>query len=108
MFTRPHFKDYIMAKSIAIAVAFILVFSILFLYFIPHKNDAFIAISLLTLGFSFFIFFIYRGAKKIQKELSTINKYLKNLEHIINMIKYQRISIKINDMLEATTEKHIS
>jgi len=82
MFTRPHFKDYIMAKSIAIAVAFLIIFSTLFLYFIPHKDEAFIAITLLTLGFSFFIFFIYHGAKKIQKELSTINKYLKNLEKI--------------------------
>jgi len=82
MFNRPHFKDYIMAKSIAMAVAFLIIFSILFLYFIPHKDEAFIAIVLLTLGFSFFILFIYRGAKQIQKELATINKYLNNLEKI--------------------------
>jgi signal transduction histidine kinase len=82
MFNRPHFKEYVMAKSIAIAVGFILLFSMLFLFFVPHKNEAFIAIGLLTLGFSFFIFFIYRGARQVQKELFTINKYLKNLETI--------------------------
>ena len=82
MFTRPHFKDYIMAKFVAIAVSFLIVFSILFFYFIPHQDEAIIAISFLTLGFSFFILFIYLGAKQIQKELTTINKYLNNLEKI--------------------------
>jgi signal transduction histidine kinase len=82
MNNRPHFKDYIMAKSIAVSVAFLVIFSMLSLYFIPHRDEALIAISILALGFSFFIFFIYRGAKQIQRELVTINRYLKNLEKI--------------------------
>lgn len=82
MYTHPHFKEYVIARLIAVAVAIFIVFSVLFLFLVPDTEQAMIAISLLALGFSVFIFFIYRGAKHMQKELTTINKYLKNLEEI--------------------------
>ncbi|TET88572.1 MAG: HAMP domain-containing histidine kinase, partial [Sulfurovum sp.] len=44
--------------------------------------DAILPIFLLALAFSIFIFSIYRGAKRMQKELTTVNKYLANLEEI--------------------------
>ncbi|MDQ1325787.1 MAG: two-component system, OmpR family, phosphate regulon sensor histidine kinase PhoR [Campylobacterota bacterium] len=40
------------------------------------------AIILLALAFSFFVFSIYRGAKHMEKELNTINKYLENIDKI--------------------------
>ncbi len=88
MFRRPHFKEYVMARLVTIAVVIFLLFSILFVLFIKDTKVALIAIGLLALAFGIFIFAIYRGAKRMQKELMTINTYLKNLEKI-EKIDYQ-------------------
>ena len=80
MYRRPHFTEYIMARLVTLAVATSFIFSILFLIFIPDDNIAFTAIGLLILGFSIFIYAINRGARRMQKELLMINKYLENLD----------------------------
>ncbi len=80
MYRRPHFTEYIMARLVTLAVATSFIFSILFLLFIPEDNIAFTAIGLLILGFSIFIYAIYRGAERMQKELLIINTYLENLD----------------------------
>jgi len=80
MYRRPHFTEYIMARLVTLAVATSFIFSILFLIFIPEDNIAFTAIGLLILGFSIFIYAINRGARRMQKELIMINKYLDNLD----------------------------
>jgi len=60
----------------------------LFILFVQETKVALTAIGLLALAFGIFIFAIYRGAKRMQKELTTINTYLKNLEKI-EKIDYQ-------------------
>ena len=80
MFRRPIFTEFIMARLVTLAVATGVVFSILLLMFIPQNDIAVIAITLLLLGFSIFIFAIYRGAKSMQNELLIINKYLDNMD----------------------------
>jgi len=77
---RPHFTEYIMARLVTLAVFTGIVFSIIFLVFIPENDIAYKAIGLLILGFSVFIYAIYRGAERMQKELLIINQYLDNLE----------------------------
>ena len=88
MFTKPHFKEYVTARLVTMAVVIFLIFSTLFLLLIEDSKVAFSAISLMALAFYIFIFAIYRGAKRMQNELSTINTYLKNLENI-EKIDYQ-------------------
>jgi two-component system, OmpR family, phosphate regulon sensor histidine kinase PhoR len=80
MSRRPHFTEYIMARLVTLAVFTSIVFSIIFLLFIPENDIAYKAIGLLILGFSVFIYAIYRGAERMQKELLIINQYLNNLE----------------------------
>ncbi len=80
MSRRPHFTEYIMARLVTLAVFTSIVFSIIFLVFIPENDIAYKAIGLLILGFSVFIYAIYRGAERMQKELLIINQYLNNLE----------------------------
>jgi len=80
MYKRPQFTEYVMARLVTLAVATSLVFSIIFLTFIPESDIAYKAISFLIGGFSIFIYAIYRGAERMQKELLTINKYLDNLD----------------------------
>lgn len=80
MSRRPHFTEYIMARLVTLAVFTSIVFSIIFLVFIPENDIAYKAIGLLILGFSVFIYAIYRGAERMQKELLIINQYLDNLE----------------------------
>jgi signal transduction histidine kinase len=82
MFTRPHFKEYVMARLVTVAVMIFTVFSILLVLFVPDTNTAFIAVGLLALAFSVFVFAIYRGANRMQKELMTISSYLNNLDDI--------------------------
>jgi len=88
VFRRPHFKEYVMARLVTVAVVIFLLFSILFVLFIKDTKVALTAIGLLALAFGIFIFAIYRGAQRMQKELMTINTYLKNLEKI-EKIDYQ-------------------
>jgi len=82
MFERPHFKEYIMARLVTIAVVIFILFSILFVLFVPDEKVALTAISFLATGFALFIFTIYRGADRMQKELTTINKYLSNIDKV--------------------------
>ncbi|MBT8343481.1 MAG: HAMP domain-containing histidine kinase [Sulfurovum sp.] len=80
IYRRPHFTEYIMARLVTLAVFTSFVFSIIFVILIPDDNIAFIAIGILILGFSVFIYAIYRGAGRMQKELHIINTYLDDLD----------------------------
>jgi signal transduction histidine kinase len=71
-----------MARLVTLAVFTGFVFSTLLYIFIPEVTIAFSAIALLILGFTIFIYAINRGARRMQKELMLINKYLDNLEKI--------------------------
>ena len=91
LFERPHFKEYVMARLVSVAVFIFVVFSIFFFLFIPDENVALLALSLLGLAFSVFIFAVYRGASRMQKELNTINKYLESLDNLdkVDAIEYK-------------------
>lgn len=80
IYRRPHFTEYIMARLVTLAVFTGFVFSTLLYIFIPEMTIAFSAIALLILGFTIFIYALNRGARRMQKELMLINKYLDNLE----------------------------
>ena len=82
MYNRPHFKEYIMARLVTIAVTLFIVFSILLYILSEQKTTALWAISLLSLAFTLFIVAIYSGANRMQKELNTINSYLDNIDNI--------------------------
>ncbi|HFQ61321.1 MAG TPA: HAMP domain-containing histidine kinase [Epsilonproteobacteria bacterium] len=82
MYKRPHFKEYVMARLITMAVLLFLLFSLLLVLLVKDQNTVILVIGLLALSFAIFIFAIARGAKRMQKELNTINTYLKNLDEI--------------------------
>ena len=82
IYRRPHFTEYIMARLITLAVFTSVVFGILIFIFLPEGNVAYYVIGLLIFGFSVFIYAIYRGAYRMQKELQTINEYLDRLDKI--------------------------
>ena len=90
IYRRPKFTEYIMARLVTLAVATSIVFSALFLIFIPDETIAYTSIVLLILGFSIFIYAIRRGANRMQRELQLINTYLENLE------KTEKIDYKAN------------
>jgi signal transduction histidine kinase len=88
LFERPHFKEYVMARLVTVAILLFIVFSIFLILATPDGQDGITPILLIALAFSIFIFFIYRGAARMQKELNTINKYLANLEEV-DQIDYE-------------------
>jgi len=80
LFKRPHFREYVMARLVSVAVFIFVIFSISFFLLIPDEDSALLALLLLGLGFCVFVFAVYRGANRMEKELDTINKYLENLD----------------------------
>jgi len=88
MSSRPHFKEYVMARLVTTTVAIFFFFSVLLLLLVPDRDAAIIAIILLALALVILIFSIARGAKRMQKELTTINTYLKDLDKI-DKIEYK-------------------
>ena len=82
MYRRPHLKEYVMARLVSIAVALFIFFALMLYLFVDKQNAVGFAILFLALGFSIFIYAIYKGTSRMQKELSTINKYLSNLDKV--------------------------
>ena len=58
---RPHFKEYVAARLVTIAVAIFIVVSVILLSAVEERT-AYIAIALIALSFSVFIYAIYRGS----------------------------------------------
>ena len=81
MLERPHFKEYVMARLVTIAVFIFVVFAFISSALLSDK-EAFHVIAFLALGFIVFVYAIYGGAKRMQKELIIINSYLANLEKV--------------------------
>ena len=82
MYNRPHFQEYVMARLITMAVTIFIVFSVLLVLMVENNEIVLEAIILIGLAFALFIYGIHRGAKRMGKELSTINKYLGNLDKV--------------------------
>ncbi len=82
MFQRPHFTEYVLARIVTVAVVLFAVCSVVLWSVIEDSRACLSAILLIALVFTVFIYAIYRGARRMQNELSTINRYLKNIEKI--------------------------
>ena len=82
MFKRPHFTEYVMARLVTIAVTLFVIFSIIAWLVVEDTKARLSVIILIAAAFAIFIYAIYRGAKRMQNELMTINRYLKNIEKI--------------------------
>ena len=82
MHNRPHFKEYVIARLVTIAVAIFILFTIFFLLLIEDKDTVLLALLLIAGAFSMFVYAVYHGADRMQKELRTINKYLSHLDKV--------------------------
>jgi len=85
---KPHFKEYVMARLVTMAVAIFILFAMAFLLLIKENDTAWLAIFLMAGAFSVFIYAIYRGAARMQKELRIINRYLSQLDQV-DSIEYK-------------------
>ena len=86
--SRPHFKKYVLIRLLTIAVLLFILFSLFLIFATPDRQDGITPIFLIAVAFSIFIFFIYRGAARMEKELIILNKYLANLEKM-DQIDYE-------------------
>ena len=82
MYNHPHFQEYVMARLITMAVAIFILSSLLLLIVVESNKVAWQAITLIGLAFILFVYAIHRGAKRMEKELITINKYMENLDKV--------------------------
>lgn len=82
MQNRPHFKEYVMARLVTVAVGIFLFFFIVLSLFVEDSNIVLLVLLLIALSFSLFIYAVYRGADRMQKELIVVNKYLSNINKV--------------------------
>jgi signal transduction histidine kinase len=70
-----------MARLVTITVVIFIGVCVVLLSLVDEKT-AYVAISLIALSFLLFIYAIYGAASRMQNELTTVNKYLSNLENV--------------------------
>jgi len=88
MYKRPHFTEYIMARLVTIAAVIFVTFGIFAWLLIDDTKARLAVIVLIATALIIFIYAIYRGARRMQKELMTINRYLKNMDKV-DKIEYK-------------------
>lgn len=69
-----------MARLVTFVVIIFSVFAVLLYAVGSEDRTTYVSILLMGIGFLVFIFFVYRGAKRMEKELATINNYLDKIE----------------------------
>jgi len=79
---RPHFTEYVTARLVTIAMTLFGIFSLIAWLIIDDTNALESVIVLMALAFMIFVYAVYRGARRMQNELMTINRYLKNIDKI--------------------------
>ncbi len=56
--------------------------SSIFTFFIDDHDILMLSITVLGISLTIFVYTIYNGTNRVEKELQTINRYLKNIEKI--------------------------
>jgi two-component system phosphate regulon sensor histidine kinase PhoR len=79
---RPHFKEYVMARLVSMAVGIFVLLGLIAWAIIDDTQALWSVLVLMAAAFLMFVFAIYRGARRMQHELMTINRYLKNMDKI--------------------------
>jgi len=69
-----------MARLVTIAAILFTLFIVGIAWFGTDAGQSLSVIAFVALAFILFVFAIYRGARQMQKELATLNRYLENLE----------------------------
>ena len=82
MQNRPHFKEYIMARLVTVAVAIFVMIALVLSLFVEDFNTVLTVLILIAFAFTLFIYAVYRGAGRMQKELNTVNKYLSTIDKV--------------------------
>lgn len=82
LFERPQFTEYVMARLVTLSLTVFVIFAVILATFIIDTSILALVIFLLWLALTIFVYAIYRGASKMQRELNKINKYLKVLDTV--------------------------
>ena len=109
LFDRPHFTEYVMARLVTLSLTVFVIFSVILAIFITDTMTLSLVIFLLWLALTIFVYAIYRGASKMQRELGKINKYLKMLDTIdtidLDRLFFTREFEQINQNLTKVLQK---
>jgi len=81
LYRRPHFKEYVIARLVSIAVTVFVLFAFFLLQIITTNETLYSVLFLMAVSFSIFIYAVYRGADRMQRELCSINRYLSKLDN---------------------------
>lgn len=77
---RPQFKEYVMARLVTMAVGIFTLFATFFALLIDDTEILWYCVGTMAFAFALFIFSIYRGAGRMQKELNLVSTYLSHIE----------------------------
>lgn len=71
-----------MARLVTMAVAIFLVFCLILWVLVEQSDTLVLMIVLIAMAFALFIYTVARGADRMQKELTIINKYLSRIDKV--------------------------
>jgi len=81
-FKRPTISEYILARLVTVLVLLVVIFGLFLILSFGFQKIVILTIIATIVALGIFVVIVYRGAKKIERELSTINLYLANIEEI--------------------------
>ena len=77
-----------MARLVTISVSIFILFVVGLVWLNDNARQNLLVITFVALAFMLFIYAIYRGARQMQKELTTLNTYLANLD-TLDKVEYK-------------------
>jgi signal transduction histidine kinase len=77
-----------MARLVTMAVGIFILFVVMLIWFNDDAQQNLLAITFVAVAFMLFIYAIYRGSKQMQKELITLNNYLRRLD-TLDAVEYK-------------------
>jgi len=88
LFGRPHLTEYVVARVVTIAFVLFVSLCVAMLLWEVESKTILVILAFVALAFILFIYTIWRGARRMEKELNIINSYLRNLD-TLDKVEYR-------------------
>jgi len=88
LFGRPHLTEYVLARVVTVALVLFVSLCVSMLLLEVESKTILVILAFVALAFILFIYTIWRGARRMEKELNIINSYLRNLD-TLDKVEYR-------------------
>ncbi|SFV90005.1 Sensor histidine kinase [hydrothermal vent metagenome] len=82
LFGKPHLTEYVLARVVTVAIVLFVSLYIAMLLLEIESKTILIALAFVAFAFTLFIYIIWRGARRMEKELNILNRYLRDIDSL--------------------------